>query len=49
MGPSFTFGGEKTFYPVSAKDQSRGHQFGPKVLPGIFMGYALNAGESWNV
>ena len=27
------------------KDQSRIHQFGKKVLPGLFLGYALYAGE----
>ena len=32
------------YYPISAKDQSRIHQFGKKVLPGLFLGYALNAG-----
>ena len=37
---------EVEFYPT-AKDQGRVHQFGTKVLPCIFMGYALNAGESW--
>ena len=31
-------------YPISAKDQSRIHQFGKKVLPGWFLGYALYAG-----
>ena len=30
-----------------AKDQSRLHQFGPKVLPSIFLGYALHAGGIW--
>ena len=34
-------------HPVSAKDMSRLHQFGPKVLPCIFFGYALNAGGIW--
>ena len=29
----------------TAKDQSRIHQFGKKVLPGLFLGYALRAGE----
>ena len=32
---------------ISSKDQSRLHQFGPKVLPGIFLGYALYAGRIW--
>ena len=29
------------------KDQSRIHQFGKKVLPGLFLGYALYAGGIW--
>ena len=32
---------------MSARDQSRRHQFGKKVLPGIFVGYALIEGEIW--
>ena len=32
---------------VSAKDQSGLHQFGAKVLPGVFLGYALYAGGIW--
>ena len=32
---------------ISAKDQSRIHQFGKKVLPGLFLGYALYAGGNW--
>ena len=35
------------YHPVSAKDQSRLHQFGAKVLPGIFLGYASYAGGIW--
>ena len=31
----------------TAKDQSRIHQFGKKVLPGLFLGYALYAGGIW--
>ena len=31
------------YHPISAKDQSRIHQFGKKVLPGLFLGYALYA------
>ena len=34
------------YYPMSARNQSRLHQFG-KVLPGIFLGYALSAGGFW--
>ena len=32
------------YHPITAKDQSRIHQFGKKVLPGLFLGYALYAG-----
>ena len=35
------------YHPISGKDLSRLHQFGPKVLPGIFLGYALHAGRIW--
>ena len=31
----------------TAKDQSRIHQFGKKVLPGLFLGCALYAGGIW--
>ena len=34
------------YHPISAKDLSGLHQFGKKVLPGIFLGYVLNAGEN---
>ena len=34
-------------HPKTAKDQSRIHQFGKKVLPGLFLGYALYAGGIW--
>ena len=33
--------------PTTAKDQSRIHQFGKRVLPGLFLGYALYAGGIW--
>ena len=35
------------YHPISAKDHSRLHQFGGKVLPGFFLGYALHAGRIW--
>ena len=34
-------------HPISAKDQSRLHRIGKKVLPGIFLGYVLSAGGFW--
>ena len=43
QGPIIPFGSMVEYFPVSAKDQSRIHQFGKKVLPGIFLGYALYA------
>ena len=41
------FGAMVGYFPISAKDQSRLHQFGKKVLPEIFTGYALVAGRIW--
>ena len=46
-GPIIPFGSLVEYYPISATDQSRIHQFGKKVLPGLFLGYALYAGEIW--
>ena len=47
MDQSFPFGSLVEYYPISAKDQSRIHQFGKKVLPGLFLGNALYAGGIW--
>ena len=44
-GPVIPFGTMVEYHPISPKDLSRMHQFGPKVLPGIFLGYALHAGS----
>ena len=46
-GPIVPFGSLVEYYPISAKDQSRIHHFGKKVLPGLFLGYALYAGPFW--
>ena len=46
-GPIIPFGSLVEYLPITAKDQSRIHQFGKKVLPGLFLGYALYAGEIW--
>ena len=40
-GPIIPSGSLVEYYPISANDQSRIHQFGKKVLPGLFLGYAL--------
>ena len=45
-GPIVPFGSLVEYHLVTAKDQSRIHQFGKKVLPGLFLGYALYAGEN---
>ena len=46
-GPIIPFGSLVEHHPVTAKDQSRIHQFGKKVLPGLFLGYALYAEGIW--
>ena len=46
-GPVIPIGAMVDYHPISAKDQSRLHQFGAKVLPGIFLGYALYVGGIW--
>ena len=46
-GSIIPFGSLVEYHPTTAKDQSRIHQFGKKVLPGLFLGYALYAGRNW--
>ena len=46
-GPIVPFGSLVEYHPITAKDQSRIHLFGKKVLPGLFLGYALYAGRIW--
>ena len=46
-GPIVPFGSLVEYHPITAKDQSRIPQFGKKVLPGLFLGYALYAGAIW--
>ena len=46
-GPVIPFGAMVEYHPISAKDTSRLHQFGPKVLPGIFLGYVFFAVRIW--
>ena len=42
-GPIIPFGSLVENHHITAKDQTRIHQFGKKVLPGLFLGYALYA------
>ena len=46
-GPVIPFGAMVEYHPISAKDQSRLHQLGANVMPGIFLGYASYAGGIW--
>ena len=46
-GPIIPFGSLVEYHPITAKDQSRIHQFGKKALLVLFHGYALYAGEIW--
>ena len=46
-GPIIPFGLLVEYHPITAKDQSRIHQFGKKVLHGLFLGYALYAEGIW--
>ena len=46
-GPIIPFGSLVEYHPITAKDQSRIHQFGKKVLPGLFLGYASVRGEEF--
>ena len=46
-GPIIPFASLVEYHPFTAKDQSRIHQFGKKVLPGLFLGYALYAEGIW--
>ena len=46
-GPIIPFGSLVEYHTITAKDQSRVHQFVQEVLPGLFLGYALYAGGIW--
>ena len=46
-GPVIPFGATVEYHTISAKDVSRLHQFGSKVLPGKFLGHVLYTGVIW--
>ena len=46
-GPILPLGSLVEYHNISTKDQSRIHQFGKKVLPGIFLGFVLYTGRIW--
>ena len=45
-GPVIPFGAMVEYHPVSSRDHPRLHQFGEKVLLGIFLGHVLIAENS---
>ena len=47
-GPLTPFGAEITYLPITDKDKSRLHQFGSKVISGIFLGYEQQDGGGWS-
>ena len=46
-GPIIPFGSLVEYHPITAKDQSRIHQFGKEVFLGLCLRYALYAGGIW--
>ena len=44
-GPNIQFGSLVEYHPITAKDQSRIRPFRKKILPELFLGCALYAGE----
>ena len=44
--PVVPFGAMVEYHPISAKDQYRLHQFGPKILPNIFLWICVTRGEN---
>ena len=46
-GPIIPFGSLVEYHPITAKDQSRIHQFGKKVLPGLFRRIRSVRGGIW--
>ena len=44
-GPIVLFGAMVEYHPSSPKDQMRIYEFCKKVVPGIFLGHELIAGE----
>ena len=46
-GPIIPFGSLVEYHPITAKDQSRIHQLGKKVLPGLFPRIRSLRGGNW--
>ena len=47
-GPIIPFGAEIIYKPIGKTDTAKLHKFGSKMLPGIFVGYAIQEGGYWS-
>ena len=47
-GPLIPFGAHVEYLPKSQTDKARVHEFGSKMLQGIFAGYQQGSGGSWS-
>ena len=47
-GPLIPFGAHVEYLPKSQTDKARVHEFGSKMLQGIFVGYHQGSGGSWS-
>ena len=47
-GPVYPFGCEVQYKPSSPKELAAIHNYGEKILSGIFVGYSERAGGEWN-
>ena len=47
-GAVIPFGAGITYLPITDKDKKHVHQFGSKLLWGIFLGYEQQEGGGWN-
>ena len=47
-GPLIPFGAHVEFLPKSKVDKARVHEFGSKMLQGIFVGYQQDSGGGWS-
>ena len=46
-GPLIPFGASVHYLPITPKDKARTHQFGSKLLRGVFLGYSQQSGGGW--
>ena len=47
-GPLIPFGAHVEYLPITEEDKARRHQFGSKMLQGIFLGYEQQSGGGWS-